>query len=406
MEITGREQSPHWLPDTVLVVEDDPAFRDALAELIDTDPKLRVAGCAADAREAVAMVRSLRPDACLCDVRLPGGGGEFVASEARRSAPETRVVALSACDDLETILGMIRAGAVSYIVKGTPGDEVLDGVHRALRGQSSMPTIAAAEVGARLRGHDTRSEEKVALLRKVLDHNLMSMVFQPIVAMRTGAPMAFEALCRVSAPPPRTPDLWFEDAAWHGLGLEFELKAVRLALDHLTHLPDRCLLHVNASPDVAMSPELADVLQGVEPGRVVLEITEHKEILDYPALTAALAPLRSAGVLIGVDDAGSGFSSMSHIVNMEPDVIKLDISLVRDVHLNRIRRSMVGALAEFARQAGPMVVAEAVEVEEERSTLLSLGVNAGQGYLFGRPAPCPMCARSEVEDREALAVPA
>ncbi len=405
MEITGREQPAHWLPETVLVVEDDPAFRDALAELIDTDPKLRVAGCAADAREAIAMVRSLRPDACLCDVRLPGGGGQLVASEARRSAPETRVVALSACDDLETILGMIQAGAVSYIVKGTPGDEVLDGVHRALRGQSSMPTIATNEVAARLRGHDTRSEERVALLRKVLDHNLMSMVFQPIVAMRTGVPMAYEALCRISAPPPRTPDLWFEDAAWHGLGLEFELKAIRLALDHLPHLPARCLLHVNASPAVAMTPEVAALLTTVEPGRIVLEITEHTEILDYAALTAALAPLRASGVLIGVDDAGSGFSSMSHIVNMEPDVIKLDISLVRDVHLNRIRRSMVGALAEFARQAGPMVVAEAVEVEEERSTLLSLGVNAGQGYLFGRPAPC-VCVAAALEEREAVAISA
>src|ERR1035441_3666358 len=100
MEITGREQASHWLPDTVLVVEDDPAFRDALAELIDTDPKLLVVGRAGDAIEAIAMVRSLRPDACLCDVRLPGGGGELVASEARRSAPETRVVALSARPDL------------------------------------------------------------------------------------------------------------------------------------------------------------------------------------------------------------------------------------------------------------------------------------------------------------------
>ena len=150
---------------------------------------------------------------------------------------------------------------------------------------------------------------------------------------------------------------------------------------------------------------MAALLTTVEPGRIVLEITEHTEILDYAALTAALAPLRASGVLIGVDDAGSGFSSMSHIVNMEPDVIKLDISLVRDVHLNRIRRSMVGALAEFARQAGPMVVAEAVEVEEERSTLLSLGVNAGQGYLFGRPAPC-VCVAAALEEREAVAISA
>jgi len=105
-------------------------------------------------------------------------------------------------------------------------------------------------------------------------------------------------------------------------------------------------------------------------------------------------------VLIGVDDAGSGFSSMSHIVTMEPDVIKVDISLVRDIHLNRMRRAMVGALAEFARQAGPLVIAEGVEVEEERSTLLSLGVTAAQGYLFGRPQACSCASPPTAERRE------
>jgi len=84
---------------TVLVVDDDPGFRSALAELLSIDPRLRVVGIAADANEGAAMVRSLRPAVCLCDVRLPGGGGEVVAAEARRSAPETRVVALSAYDD-------------------------------------------------------------------------------------------------------------------------------------------------------------------------------------------------------------------------------------------------------------------------------------------------------------------
>jgi EAL domain-containing protein (putative c-di-GMP-specific phosphodiesterase class I) len=81
---------------------------------------------------------------------------------------------------------------------------------------------------------------------------------------------------------------------------------------------------------------------------------------------------------------------------MEPDIIKVDISLVRDIHLNKMRRAMVGALAEFGRQAGPLVVAEGVEVEEGRSVLISLGVTAAQGYLFGRPQSCSCaCLRSE-----------
>jgi EAL domain-containing protein (putative c-di-GMP-specific phosphodiesterase class I) len=335
-------------------------------------------------------------------VRLPGGGGEIVAAEARRSAPETRVVALSACDDAGTIMGMIRAGAMSYIVKGTAGDEVLDGIHRAIRGQASMPASAATAVGAELRGQGEEARGKVILLRHVLDHDLMSIVFQPVVDIETREPIAFEALCRVNLPPRRPPNNWFADAADHDLGLEFELHAIRLALAHLSHLPDECPLHVNASPAVAMSPELALLFKGIAPGRIILEITEHTRIDDYPALAAALAPLRAAGVAIGVDDAGSGFSSMSHIVNMEADVIKVDISLVRDIHLNKMRRAMVGALAEFARQAEALVIAEGVELEEERATLITLGVTAAQGYLFGRPAPCS-CATPHLEEQLAVA---
>jgi EAL domain-containing protein (putative c-di-GMP-specific phosphodiesterase class I)/DNA-binding NarL/FixJ family response regulator len=386
----------------VVVVDDDPGFRGALVELIGIDPKLEVVGSAADASEGAEMVRSLRPTVCLCDVRLPGGGGEIVAAEARRSAPETRVVALSACDDAGTIMGMIRAGAMSYIVKGTAGDEVLDGIHRAIRGQASMPASAATAVGAELRGQGEEARGKVILLRHVLDHDLMSIVFQPVVDIETREPIAFEALCRVNLPPRRPPNNWFADAADNDLGLEFELHAIRLALAHLSHLPDECPLHVNASPAVAMSPELALLFKGIAPGRIILEITEHTRIDDYPALAAALAPLRAAGVAIGVDDAGSGFSSMSHIVNMEADVIKVDISLVRDIHLNKMRRAMVGALAEFARQAEALVIAEGVELEEERATLITLGVTAAQGYLFGRPAPCS-CATPHLEEQLAVA---
>ena len=387
---------------TVLVVDDDPGFSGALIDLIGIDPKLRVVGSASDASQGAEMVRSLRPTVCLCDVRLPGGGGEIVAAEARRSAPETRVVALSACDDAGTIMGMIRAGAMSYIVKGTAGDEVLDGIHRAIRGQASMPASAATAVGAELRGQGEEARGKVILLRHVLDHDLMSIVFQPVVDIETREPIAFEALCRVNLPPRRPPNNWFADAADNDLGLEFELHAIRLALAHLSHLPDECPLHVNASPAVAMSPELALLFKGIAPGRIILEITEHTRIDDYPALAAALAPLRAAGVAIGVDDAGSGFSSMSHIVNMEADVIKVDISLVRDIHLNKMRRAMVGALAEFARQAEALVIAEGVELEEERATLITLGVTAAQGYLFGRPAPCS-CATPHLEEQLAVA---
>lgn len=124
-------------------------------------------------------------------------------------------------------------------------------------------------------------------------------------------------------------------------------------------------------------------------GRLVIEIKEHAHVENYDDLTAALTPLRTLGVKVAVDDVGSGYASMRHVLNIRPDIIKLDISLTRAIDSDRTRRALASALCEFARQTDRRIVAEGVETSEELETLRSLGVDAAQGYYLGKPVPFP-----------------
>jgi EAL domain-containing protein (putative c-di-GMP-specific phosphodiesterase class I) len=130
-------------------------------------------------------------------------------------------------------------------------------------------------------------------------------------------------------------------------------------------------------------------LAGLPEGRVVLEITEHAPVDDYDHLTAALERLRRAGVSVAVDDAGAGFASLQHILRLRPDVIKLDITLVRDINRDPVKRALASSLVTFAGDIGSQITAEGIETPEELAALVDLGVPWGQGYYLGRPGPLP-----------------
>jgi EAL domain-containing protein (putative c-di-GMP-specific phosphodiesterase class I) len=119
---------------------------------------------------------------------------------------------------------------------------------------------------------------------------------------------------------------------------------------------------------------------------VVLELTEHVPVEDYAVLNAALAPLRACGARVAVDDTGSGFASLRHIIDLHPDIIKLDIAITRGIDTDPSRAALAGMLAGFAVEMGIDVVAEGVETLAQRDRLLELGVVHGQGDLLGRPA--------------------
>lgn len=232
------------------------------------------------------------------------------------------------------------------------------------------------------------SEEKAQKHKRILDvleGEKFKPVFQPIWNFAEGTPAGFEALCRFEPEPYRTPDLWFEEAAEVGLGEELELAMISKALAALEHFPTEVYLSINASPSTVISGGLEKIIAGLPQDRLLLEITEHAFVADYQGLVAALAPMRARGLRLAIDDAGAGYASLQHIVRLKPDIIKLDMSLTRDIDTDQALRSLANALIHFSRETGATIVAEGIETEGEYQMLKMLGIYGGQGYHLGRP---------------------
>jgi diguanylate cyclase (GGDEF)-like protein len=205
-------------------------------------------------------------------------------------------------------------------------------------------------------------------------------VYQPVVDLLTLRPVGAEALSRFPAGDPAT---WFVQAAALGVGVELEVAAIEAALAQ--EPTSTGFLALNVSPELAASPALVRVLKGHRLDRVVVEITEHEQVQDYPALLRHLEPLRGEGVRVAVDDAGAGFASMRHVLALGPEFIKLDMSLIRGIHLDRTRQALTASLATFAQRTGATLIAEGIETAAELDCLRSLGVPLGQGFHLGYP---------------------
>jgi EAL domain-containing protein (putative c-di-GMP-specific phosphodiesterase class I) len=218
------------------------------------------------------------------------------------------------------------------------------------------------------------------------DPHALTMVFQPIVDVATGAVMAVEALARFNATPRLTPDLWFGEAHANGLGVELEMLAVTRAISCLTILDDAIAMTINVGPQTAACPQLLDAIREVPGERLILELTEHTIVEDYPGLVAAMQSMRRRGIRIAIDDTGSGYSSLSHILKLAPDLIKLDRDLVSGIDLDPVRRALAASLVTFAAETGAQIIAEGVETQDELDAVRRLGVRYAQGYHLGRPA--------------------
>ena len=215
----------------------------------------------------------------------------------------------------------------------------------------------------------------------------LRMHYQPLVDLHTNRVLAYEALARFTGHPDVTPDGWFRHAGEMGLREELELTALRCALRALDDLKDEVSVCINLSQAGMMSPHLPAALSQVPLERVVLELTEQEEVSDYMAMNRALLRMRADGMRLAVDDAGAGFSSMRHIISLQPDMIKLDATWVTDIDADHLRRAMVSALATFAEQIDAVMVGEAVETARQAEVLREIGVPVAQGYFFARPAP-------------------
>lgn len=213
----------------------------------------------------------------------------------------------------------------------------------------------------------------------------LDILYQPAIRLETGTVMFQEALARFHSDPSDPPDRWFALAALVGLGSELEKLAIRHALAGMRLLPPDSSMSINISPETILSPGFESVFAGVPLEKVILEITEHAAVGSYTKVLMILEPLRKRGLRLAIDDAGAGYSSFRHILALRPDIIKLDMSLVRNIHLDPPRRALASALIHFASEVGCELVAEGVEKVGELQSLRELGVGIVQGYLTGGP---------------------
>ncbi len=380
-------------PIRILIADDEPALRGAIADLLSHEDGVVLVGEAGDADQAIAMAVSRRPDVALVDVSMPAGGGPRAAREIIRLSPETRVIALSAFEDRPTVLEMLRAGAVGYLVKGTASEDLIGSISKVFDGGASLSAELldgiVHELSSQLRREEIELEERHALrgeIDRFLTGEGLTMVFQPIMELRSRQIVGWEALARFHSLPLRPPNEWFAEAVELELGVQLELMAIRSAMRSLPSVPAGAYLSVNCSPRAAMSPELGKTL-GEHAPRMVVEITEHEAIEDYAALATTLEGLRTLGLRIAIDDAGAGFASLRHTLLLRPDMLKVDISLTRDIDNDRAKRALTSALISFADEMGMSIIAEGIETQAELETLQSLGVPFGQGYFLAEPAP-------------------
>ena len=209
--------------------------------------------------------------------------------------------------------------------------------------------------------------------------------YHPIVVASTREIFGYEALARGTLRTLRSPEVMFDVAAEADLIWELSRLCRERALEGMnTRLEGSQLLFLNVDPHDFADPAFSEN-EVSEPSRVVIEITERTAIKDYPKFRERLKAFREKGFRFAVDDAGSGYAGLGSIANLEPDFIKLDISLINAIDTNFIKQNLVKTMVRFANDHGATVIAEGVERAEEFKTVQELGVHLVQGFFLHRP---------------------
>ena len=211
------------------------------------------------------------------------------------------------------------------------------------------------------------------------------LLLQPIVSLSDNTVMGAEALCRFRPMPYRSPDKWFAAARQIGMQRQLERAVIEKTLAMMPDLPMALKLSINVSPDLLMTGELTEMIDGPFADRIVFELTEHQDFGSMTDLQLQMKQLRRLGVMIAVDDLGAGYASLNTVLQIKPDIVKLDREMVRGIFLDPASRALTAGIAHFAEAIGAEVIAEGIERQEEADTLAALGVRYGQGFLLGRP---------------------
>ena len=370
----------------VLVADDDAAIRRVCARILSHEG-WQVTTCESGKHAVQATEAANVPfDCVLSDVNMPEMDGFELVRTLREKDDDLPVLLMTGDPSLDGAVRAIDYGAVSYIAKPFDHESLASQVARAARRHGVQRMRRRAESWARELFGETR--EIGSLENRFANAVARSwMAFQPIVDVANQTIFAYEALLRTDEESLRRPDIFISTAERLDK-VQLLGRTVRDAVAHAApQLPEGANLFVNVHGLELNDEELfsaSSKLAQFAP-RVVLEITERTGI-DPAAGATRVAMLRRLGYRIAVDDLGAGYAALGALATLEPDIVKLDMSLIRDLDQHDKKRRIVAAIASLCRELGGRVVAEGVETPAEKQACIDVGIELIQGYLYARPA--------------------
>lgn len=365
----------------VLVVDDDPAIRRVLTEF------LRLEGftveSAEDGQLAIEKLSVSTFDVVVSDLQMPNVGGMELIGHVARLNPGALTIVMTGFGSVSTAVNAMKAGAYDYILKPFKVDVVLATILQGLAakrreklaqslGPNQLPSMAAT------------SALKTSFRRAV---DKLWLAFQPILTGDGRSVYGHEVLLRTDEPNLTDPAQVLEAAELLG-SLDELGRVIRLrAVEAFVQLPSEGLMFVNLHPTDLTDPALFETTEPLSSiaDRVVLEITERSSLEKLDGVSERVATLRRMGFRIAIDDLGAGYAGLSTFTQLEPDIVKLDMSLVRNLHRHETKRKVVRSMTALARDIGATVVAEGVESAEELDAVVGLGCDFVQGFYFARP---------------------
>jgi EAL domain-containing protein (putative c-di-GMP-specific phosphodiesterase class I) len=368
----------------VLVVDDDEALSRALSRV------LKLAGyevvVASNGAAAVETVMHRPFDVILSDIQMPGMSGVDLLSVVRAYDLDVPVILMTGNPTLETAMEAVSLGALQYLVKPASNEEVVNAVDRASR----LHRLAHMKRDSlRLLGEEGTLAGDRAGLASSFDRALTGlwMAFQPIVDAKARTIFGYEALLRSSEPSLPHPGAMLSAAERLDRIFDLGRRVRALSAEAFVDMPGDALLFVNLHTRDLLDPALYDANAPLTKiaSRVVLEITERSTIDDVEDIQPRVAALREYGFRLALDDLGAGYAGLSSFVAVQPEIVKLDMSLVRGVHKSEVRQRLIASMTSLCKEMGMRVVAEGVEVVEERDAVRAFGCELLQGYLFAKP---------------------
>jgi EAL domain-containing protein (putative c-di-GMP-specific phosphodiesterase class I) len=366
---------------TVLLVDDEPVVLRSFERLLRGVGN--VVPCST-ASTAIERVRQGGIDVVVSDISMPGMSGLDLLREIRSFDQDLPVILATGLPTVETAAGAIEHGVFRYLTKP---------IHTALlRG-----TVAQASQLYRLARLKREALDLAGIagpsdrigLEVSFDRALASLhvVFQPIVSHSGRSVYGYEALMRTNDPVLPTPADLLNAAEKLDRIFDVGRLVRRWAGELFRTCPDRCLLFMNLHPEDLGDPELFDTGSPLSDiaDRVVLEVTERASLGGVTEVAQRIQSLRSRGFRIAVDDLGAGYAGLTSFALLEPDLVKLDMTLTRGIHESAVKQKLVHSMASLCTEMGIATVVEGVESVAERDTVLGLGCDLLQGYLFAQP---------------------